>query len=113
MSKVIRPLAIFKKLNPEYSSENKKGGLINIIDFILKINDYFNENNLKEYNIQVSKNFLKVQMVMAMSQGIGIMLCKERNIEMINQVIREIFHLDLIEERDEREDIKDTADELS
>ena len=93
--------------------KNKKGGLINIIDFILKINDYFNENNLKEYNIQVSKNFLKVQMVMAMSQGIGIMLCKERNIEMINQVIREIFHLDLIEERDEREDIKDTADELS
>ena len=77
--------------------KNKKGGLINIIDFILKINDYFNENNLKEYNIQVSKNFLKVQMVMAMSQGIGIMLCKERNIEMINQVIKEIFHLDLID----------------
>jgi len=76
--------------------KNKKGGLINIIDFILKINDYFNENNLKEYNIRISKNFLKVQMVMAMSQGIGILLCKENNIEMINQVIREIFHLDLI-----------------
>jgi predicted unusual protein kinase regulating ubiquinone biosynthesis (AarF/ABC1/UbiB family) len=87
--------------------KNKKGGLINIIDFILKINNYFNENNLKEYNIRISKNFLKVQMVMAMSQGIGIMLCKDKNIEMTNQVIREIFHLDLIEER---EDIKDTAD---
>ena len=106
-------IQLMAELIDETFHKSKRGGLINIIDFILKINDYFNENNLKEYNIRISKNFLKVQMVMAMSQGIGIMLCKERNIEMINQVIREIFHLDLIEERDEREDIKDTADELS
>jgi predicted unusual protein kinase regulating ubiquinone biosynthesis (AarF/ABC1/UbiB family) len=78
--------------------KSKRGDQVKIFDFMIQINDYFNKNNLKEYNIRISKNFLKVQMVMAMSQGIGIMLCKERNIEMINQVIREIFHLDLIED---------------
>ena len=90
-------IQLMAELIDETFHKSKRGGLINIIDFILKINDYFNENNLKEYNIRISKNFLKVQMVMAMSQGIGIMLCKERNIEMINQVIKEIFHLDLID----------------
>ena len=64
---------------------------------MIKLNDYFNENNLKEYNIRISKNFLKMQLTMAMGQGIGLLLCKEKNIEMINTVIREIFHLDLIE----------------
>ena len=58
--------------------------------------EYFNTYNLKEYNIRISKNFLKIQMVMAMGQGIGIVLCKNKNIDMINTVINEIFHLDLI-----------------
>ena len=77
--------------------KSKKGDQVKIFDFMILLNNYFNENNLKEYNIRISKNFLKVQMVMAMGQGIGIMLCKERNIEMINHVIRELFHLDLID----------------
>lgn len=76
---------------------NKTSGLVNIFEFMVKINDYFNENNLKRYNIQMSKNFLKVQMVMAMNQGLGLLLCKNNNIEMINSVIKEMFHLDLID----------------
>jgi predicted unusual protein kinase regulating ubiquinone biosynthesis (AarF/ABC1/UbiB family) len=76
---------------------NKKNGLVNIFDFMIKLKDYFNENNLKRYNIQMSKNFLKIQMVMAMNQGLGLILCKNNNIEMINSVIREMFHLDLID----------------
>ena len=55
------------------------------------------ENNLKRYKIEFSKNFLKVQMVMAMNQGLGLILCKNNNIEMINSIIREMFHLDLID----------------
>ena len=85
------------ELIDETFHKSKRGDQVKIFDFMIQINDYFNKNNLKEYNIRISKNFLKVQMVMAMSQGIGILLCKERNIEMINQVIRELFHLDLID----------------
>jgi predicted unusual protein kinase regulating ubiquinone biosynthesis (AarF/ABC1/UbiB family) len=94
-------IQLMADLIDETFHKNKRGDQVKIFDFMIQINDYFNKNNLKEYNIRISKNFLKVQMVMAMSQGIGIMLCKKRNIEMINQVIREIFHLDLIEERKE------------
>ena len=90
-------IQLIAELIDETFHKSKRGDQVKIFDFMIQINDYFNKNNLKEYNIRISKNFLKVQMVMAMSQGIGIMLCKERNIEMINQVIREIFHLDLIE----------------
>ena len=64
---------------------------------MVKINDQFNDNNLKKYNIQLSKNFVKVELVMAMYQGLGMILCKNNNIEMINSVIREMFHLDLID----------------
>ena len=80
------------ELIDETFHKSKKGDQLKIFDFMIQLN----EHNLKEYNIRISKNFLKVQMVMAMSQGIGILLCKEKNIEMINTVIREIFHLDLI-----------------
>ena len=76
---------------------NKKGDQVKIFEFINKLNDYFNKNNLTKYNIQISKNFLKFQLSIAMNQGINIILCKEKHIEMMNTVIREIFHLDLIE----------------
>ena len=97
-------IQLMAELIDETFHKSKKGDQVKIFDFMILLNNYFNENNLKEYNIQISKNFLKVQMVMAMGQGIGIMLCKEKNIEMINQVIKELFHLDLIEEREEREE---------
>ena len=90
-------IQLMAELIDETFHKSKRGDQVKIFDFMIQINDYFNKNNLKEYNIRISKNFLKVQMVMAMSQGIGILLCKERNIEMINQVIRELFHLDLID----------------
>ena len=76
--------------------KNKRGDQVKIFEFMNKLNEYFNTYNLKEYNIRISKNFLKIQMVMAMGQGIGIVLCKNKNIDMINTVINEIFHLDLI-----------------
>jgi len=74
-----------------------KGDQLKIFEILIQLNEYFNKHNLTEYDIHISKNFLKIQMIMAMSQGIGIMLCKEKHIAMINQVTREIFHLDLIE----------------
>jgi predicted unusual protein kinase regulating ubiquinone biosynthesis (AarF/ABC1/UbiB family) len=90
-------IQLMADLIDETFHKSKKGDQVKIFDFMILLNNYFNENNLKEYNIRVSKNFLKVQMVMAMGQGIGIMLCKEKNIEMINHVIKALFHLDLID----------------
>ena len=66
------------ELIDETFHKSKRGDQVKIFDFMIQINDYFNKNNLKEYNIRISKNFLKVQMIMAMSQGIGIMLCKKQ-----------------------------------
>ena len=82
-------------LNGVFYINNSK--IVKIFDFMVKINDQFNDNNLKKYNIQLSKNFVKVELVMAMYQGLGMILCKNNNIEMINSVIREMFHLDLID----------------
>ena len=90
-------ISVMSEMIDDTFHKTKKGCQAKIFEFMIQLNDYFNENNLKEYNIRISKNFLKMQLTMAMGQGIGLLLCKEKNIEMINTVIREIFHLDLIE----------------
>ena len=86
-------ISILTEIIEDVFHKNKKGDQVKIFEFMNKLNNYFNKT---EYNIKISKNFLKVQLIMAMGQGIGLLLCKERNIEMINTVIKELFHLDLI-----------------
>jgi len=90
-------IIIMSNIIDEVFHQNKKGDRVQMFEFIFKLNEYFNKNNLNEYNnITISKNFLKIQMSISMNQGVTIILCKEKHIELINNVIRELFHLDLI-----------------
>jgi len=65
-------------------------------EFILRFNEYLNSENLKCYGITVNDEFIKMQMGIAMAHGISIVLCKDNILEMVREVLNEIFHLDVM-----------------
>jgi len=63
---------------------------------------YFNLDNntnkeckLSTYGIRFSDNFIKIQLSLAMANSVTIMLCQEKIIEITNNVMKELFHIDL------------------
>jgi predicted unusual protein kinase regulating ubiquinone biosynthesis (AarF/ABC1/UbiB family) len=53
------------------------------------------EYKLSRYGIYFSDNFIKIQLSLAMANSVTIMLCQEKIIEITNNVMNELFHIDL------------------
>jgi predicted unusual protein kinase regulating ubiquinone biosynthesis (AarF/ABC1/UbiB family) len=53
------------------------------------------EYKLSTYGIHFSDNFIKIQLSLAMANSVTIMLCQEKIIEITNNVMNELFHIDL------------------
>ena len=49
----------------------------------------------EKYNIKPSRELLKLQLTLAMSHGITLELCKNDYLKFTNEVIEDLFHLDL------------------
>ena len=50
---------------------------------------------LSTYGIQFSENFIKLQLSLAMANSVTLLLCEDKLIEISNEVINELFHIDL------------------
>lgn len=72
-----------KKLNQLFFHE--------IIKFLLG----FLNSNLPKYGIRLSDNFIKLQLSLAMANGVTFALCQEKTMEITNDVVNELFHADL------------------
>ena len=53
-------------------------------------------SQLATLGIRPSDNFVKTQLVLAMAHGVTLTLCKDNFIEMINKIINELFHVNLL-----------------
>jgi len=71
-----------------------------LFEFIIHFNDYLNTNDLKKYGLYFNDDFIKMQMGLAMAQGVCLCLCKNNYIEIANQVSNEMFHNDIFFEQD-------------
>jgi len=65
---------------------------------IMEINNYVNNNNLSKYRLVLSDSFVKMQMALAMCNGINMVLCKNDYMSFANKTITEMFHLDLLKD---------------
>jgi len=74
----------------------KKANQIQIYNFLSNLNKYLSKKELLNLGIKVSDDFLKLQLVLAMSQGATLKLCKGDFVNVINEVINEIFNISLI-----------------
>ena len=62
-----------------------------IIKFLLG----FLNSNLSKYGITMSDNFIKLQLSLAMSNGVTFALCQEKTMQITNDVVNELFHTEL------------------
>lgn len=57
------------------------------------LNDYISKNDeIKKLGIKPNDEFVKLQLALAMSYGVTLELCKEKYVDMTNEVLDEMFH---------------------
>lgn len=74
---------------------SKNASQMKIYDFIKKFNNYLYTHNMRSYNLHINHDFVKLQMALAMSQGVGLHLCKNDYMPLANTVFNELFHKEL------------------
>lgn len=77
-----------------YNSNN--GNQIQIYKFIIQFNNYLNNSKIYKLGIKPSDNFVKTQLVLAMAHGVTLKLCNDNLITVVDKVINELFHINLI-----------------
>lgn len=80
----------------ETINTSKKANQLQIYKFLYKFRDYLNNSEISNIGIRPSNNFIKTQLVLAMSHGITLTLCKEDYINIADKVINELFHINMI-----------------
>lgn len=102
---IICPKNVFEKMDKKILVEEasmiideilhgtKNASQVQIYDFIKKFNRYLKTRNLN--NLYINQAFVKLQMALAMSQGVGLHLCKNDYMPLANTVFNELFHTDL------------------
>jgi predicted unusual protein kinase regulating ubiquinone biosynthesis (AarF/ABC1/UbiB family) len=81
------------KLIEETKDKTKR---IHLLQFIFKIKDFLNTLEIQSMGIKPSDDFIKIQLVLAMAQGVISKLCVWNFMELAEQVINELFHVNLL-----------------
>jgi hypothetical protein len=84
------------KIIEEVVHNSKNANQVKIYDFIKKFNNYLNNNNLRSYGLYISDDFVKLQLALAMSQGVSLHLCKNDFMPFANDVLNDLFHTNLL-----------------
>jgi len=80
----------------ETITSSKKANQIQIYKFISKLKEYLSKDELANIGIRPSDDFIKSQLVLAMSHGITLTLCKNNFITLMDKVINELFHTEML-----------------
>jgi hypothetical protein len=76
--------------------KEKTANQIQIYRVLSNLKDYLSKKELCNIGIRPSDEFMKSQLVLAMSHGITLTLCKDDFITLMDKVINELFHTDII-----------------
>jgi predicted unusual protein kinase regulating ubiquinone biosynthesis (AarF/ABC1/UbiB family) len=80
----------------ETVNSSKKANQIQIYKFISKLKDYLSNSTIANIGIRPSDNFVKTQLVLAMSHGVTLTLCKDDFMTLADTVINELFHTNML-----------------
>ena len=120
LSGLLEPLPIIKGLPPAHYNRlvdivevfinntvmiDKKINQMNVYKFVTQLKNYIAENKIEGLDLKISSDLLKIQVMFGMLHGVILTLCNNAEyIDLGDRVIRETFHLDLLE--DDNENIK-------
>jgi predicted unusual protein kinase regulating ubiquinone biosynthesis (AarF/ABC1/UbiB family) len=89
-------LDFLEEMLNDIMNNSKKANQIQIYKFISKLKDVLSKKELQCFGIRPSDDFVKFQLVLAMSQGITLSLCKNEFIPLMDKVLNELFHVELL-----------------
>lgn len=112
-SGVLEPLSVIQNLDG-YHVENivsilanvikecvtikKKASQTQLYNFFTKLTNYLNKNDISNLGLKPSDDLVKSQLVLAMSHGVSLSLCKSDFAAVANKVLNELFHTELLDE---------------
>lgn len=114
-SPLLYPLGIFKDVSSKHQktlvdfttniveetiSASKKANQLQIYKFINELTTYLNNSEIANMGIKPSDNFIKTQLVLAMTHGVTLTLCKEDYMVLAEKVINDLFHTNLMNEKE-------------
>jgi len=74
----------------------KKANQIQIYKFLYKFKQYLTKKEISNMGIRPSDNLVKTQLVLAMSHGVTLTLCKDDFMTLADKVINELFHTNML-----------------
>ena len=80
----------------ETIQNSKKGNQIQIYKFLSKLKTYLDSEELSNNGIKPSEDFVKTQLVLAMAHGVTLTLCNDDFIGLMDQVLNELFHTNML-----------------
>ena len=111
MSGIIEPLEIVKEL-PKIHIDNialfiaqiiqdvkndaTQANQVQVYNFVDKLNSYLSNNTISEIGLKPCDSFVKIQLTMAMAHGITMTLCKDNYMAILDRVVSDLFHTDLL-----------------
>ena len=75
---------------------SKKANQIQIYKFLSQLKEYLSDAELSNLGIRPSDNFVKSQLVLAMSHGVTLTLCNNDFMGLADKVINELFHTNML-----------------
>jgi ubiquinone biosynthesis protein len=110
-SGIIEPENIFNQLPNEHREQilnftceiiqdtiqnSKKANQFQLYKLMYKLKEYLCKSDLSSIGIKPSDNFVKTQLVLAMTHGVTLTLCKDDFITIADKVLNELFNTKLI-----------------
>ena len=89
-------IAFTTEIIDETVNNSKKANQVQIYKFISKLKEYLSNSALANIGIRPSDNFVKTQLVLAMSHGVTLTLCNNDFMGLADKVINELFHTNMI-----------------
>ena len=80
----------------ETINSSKKANQLQIYKFLSKFKEYLSKKELTNIGIRPSDDFVKSQLVLAMSHGVTLTLCKGDYITLMDEAINELFKTNML-----------------
>lgn len=80
----------------ETISNTKKMNQLQLYKFVNMLKEYLSKPELTSLGIRPSDQFVQIQLVLAMAHGATLTLCNENIFKLMDEVLNELFHTELI-----------------
>lgn len=94
-------VSITKGVLDEIFETKTKATQFQFYKFISRFTEYMSYTEFYQMGLKPSDNFIKLQLVIAMAHGVTLTLCKENCVDLFDTVVKELFHINLLQEEEE------------